>query len=369
MIQIINDIENFYTIKEECNILADKFKMPLLRFEWLVNCAATFCPPAKLKTYILRDNKNQITAIAPLVLIKNNFKEQLEVIGTSIHKEPGGFLYKDNDSLIELLEEIMKTGIPIYLKGIKVVSLESSVISLIIKKRKAYFYRSSDSIPFLPINESWESFQKKISSSRRSSLRRLNKIAEESGELKTEIFCPSPANVDKYLDEIFSVEAAGWKSRFGTAMQMNSKLGLFFRSYSKNAAELGFLRICFLRINGKAIAVQIGLEYANRFWSLKIGFDEEWSKCSPGILLMNEVIHYAFEKKLEAVELLGSDEPWLHIWTDLHREMITYRIYPSSISRSLDLIADLSNSIYKRIHFFTAKHLNRKKWLLSNAKT
>ncbi len=363
MIQIINNINDFYSIKDECNSLADNFKMPLLRFEWLFNCATIFCPPAKLNIFLLRDNKNEIKAIAPLVLIKNYVTEKLEIIGTSIHKEPGGFLYKNEESLVELLDEIIKSEIPIYLKGIRLISSEASAIFSILKKYNAYTFKRNELIPYLSITESWEEFQKNISSSRRSSLKRLYKIASELGKVEFEIFCPTKENVDSYLDEIFSVEASGWKSRIGSAMKLNSNLGQFFRSYSKDSTELGLLRLAFLRLNGEAIAVQIGLEYAKRFWSLKIGYNENWSKCSPGILLMNYVIRYAFENKLEAVELLGSDEPWLHIWTSLHRELITYKIYPTSFSKSFDLMKEFSNSFYKRAHFFISKKI-----ILSNAK-
>ena len=356
MIEVIRNIDELELIKESINQLADNFKMPLLRYEWLKNTAITCCPPGKLNFIILKEN-DEITAVAPLVIVSDLFSERLEIIGTSVHKEPGGFLYKNSESLNALIEEIINLEKPVFIKGIKIFSSLSFALESLLKNKKKYCFVTGASIPFLPISESWESFQKRISSSRRSSFRRLERIGREMGELTTEIVTPSENEVDGQIEEVFNVEASGWKGRTGTAMKLNSGLGIFFKNYSRDAARLGILRICFLRINSKAIAAQIGVVYANRFWSLKIGYDENWSKCSPGILLMNEMIRYAFDNRLEAVEFLGSDESWLHIWTNHTRRLITYRIFSSPVSSTLNLFVEYSGSMFRKIRYHFVKSL------------
>jgi hypothetical protein len=76
----------------------------------------------------------------------------------------------------------------------------------------------------------------------------------------------------------------------------------------------------FLRTEGKPAASQLMLDYGNRLWVLKVGYDETFSRCSPGILLMHNVVREAFERGYHAFEFLGSNEPWVKIWKpELHR--------------------------------------------------
>lgn len=366
MIQVIENINDLEQIKASCNILADKVKMPLLRFEWLRNCACTLSSGENIKVFIITE-ENEIKAIAPLVLRRNFLTERLEIMGSSLHKEPTGILFKDEESLINLLREIINYGYPIYLNGLRTYSTETACIASICMDEKIHSLIKNAKVLSLPINESWKEFQDSISSSRRSSIRRLERIANSMGKLKIEIISPSVDELDNYLKDVFTVEASNWKKRMGTAMQYNSRLGIFFRNYMKESAELGFLRLCYLRINDIVIAVQVVIEYANRLWLLKIGFDEKWSKCSPGIILMHEVIRYAFEKKLDSIEFLGSDEPWLHIWTEKYHDLISCLLYRSSITTAADLAAELSYSIYNKVHFKIAKRLVNKNRELSHA--
>ncbi len=57
------------------------------------------------------------------------------------------------------------------------------------------------------------------------------------------------------------------------------------------------LRIAFLRIAGRPVAMQIAVERAQRLWLLKIGYDEEYARCSPGQLLMLEVAAAVCERR------------------------------------------------------------------------
>ncbi len=366
MIQLIENINDLEQIKNGCNNLADKIKMPLLRFEWIKNCTSILSPNEKIKVFVLIE-ENEIRAIAPLVLKRNFLFERLEIIGASLHKEPTGILYENEYSLFKLLSEIINFGYPVYLNGIRANCTETAWINSICNDAGIHTLMKNADILYLPVYESWEKFESSISPSRRSSLRRLERVANNMGKLKVEMISPAVDEVDNYLNEIFNVEASNWKKRMGTAIQYNSKLNFFFHNYIKDSAELGFLRLCYLRINDIAIAVQVGIEYANRFWLLKIGFNEEWSKCSPGIILMHEVIRTAFEKKLDSIEFLGSDEPWLHIWTDKLHDLVSYTIYRSPITAASDIAVEFSNSIYERIHFKIAKNFISQNRKLSHA--
>jgi hypothetical protein len=149
-------------------------------------------------------------------------------------------------------------------------------------------------------------------------------------------------------------------------MYINKRLGQFFKNYLVDAAKLNMLRLCFLRIDGAAAAVLIGIEHSNRFWILKIGYDERFSKCSPGILLMNEVIAYVFNKNFEALEFLGNNESWIHIWTNYFHRVYSYKIFNSSVPYFLDIAHNYSSRFINYLHLSVARKQNQLR-KLSNA--
>jgi hypothetical protein len=83
------------------------------------------------------------------------------------------------------------------------------------------------------------------------------------------------------------------------------------------------------------VAAQLSVEYADRLWVLKIGYDERWSRCSPGWQLLAETMRDAFDRRLRSYEFLGSDEPWLHGWKTQSRELDTVAWLPGHCLKDL----------------------------------
>ncbi len=263
------------------------------------------------------------------------------MLGTTILTEESAFLYSNADVLVEMVDEVIKLKMPVFLRRVRIHSEEAEVWEREICARGLHCLVREERLPWVAVKTDWKTFEKEqISSSRRSSLRRLQRIAESKGKLTFEAVIPRPENLDSYLDVAFEVEASNWKARRRTAMKYNRKLGDFFKSYAHLAAESDELRIFFLHVDNKPIAVELTTLYANRLWIFKIGHDEAWWKCSPGILLMNYVVKYCFDKGLEGCEFGGTDEPWLHIWANEWHSAWTYRIYPGSVKGMFQLTAD-----------------------------
>src|SRR5438876_71112 len=100
--EIIRDKEGMRALAEQWNALADVFNAPLLRFEWFEACAEAFCLPGKL-SIVSVTRGGRILAIAPLVLEQRFGYERLELLGAAVLCEPSGFLYRDEESLSELI--------------------------------------------------------------------------------------------------------------------------------------------------------------------------------------------------------------------------------------------------------------------------
>lgn len=290
-----------------------------------------------------------VVGIAPLVRTSRFGSERLELLGTAILVEPSGILYCHQEALTDLLKAILSMRKPLLFNGLLTDALETLHLKNSGRSPMAYSRSRPSASPWIPINCSWEKFSSTIASSWRSNLRRAQRRAEEFGTVQFEMISPDPASLEHSLAEVFRVEAASWKSRTGTALEIEGPLKHFFQIYAKSAAGNGTLRLAFLRINGKSVAAQLLVECANRLWVLKVGYDESYARCSPGILLMHRVLQYAFEKPYEALELLGANESWLHIWNPQVHMHESYRRYPYSPVPMVSLGLELSVVTAKKI--------------------
>ncbi len=348
MIKIISNPDEIHLLKNDWNKLAEPFRTPTLRYEWFAACAEAFCKPGQLRIVVINSQRG-VTAIAPLVLTRKNGMERLELLGMSLLFETGGFIYKDEESLRELIDAVFEMKRPLVLRRIKSGSKELSVMRQACQRNALIRFRSDAGTPFVPITMSRTEFESSMSSSKRASLKRKQRQADKYGKVDFKVVSPDPDNIDPYLQEAFRVEASGWKGKNGTAILSVPSLLKFFTAYAHAMAHSGKLRLYFLSIDGKAIAVQIAVEYAECLWELKIGYDEKWARCSPGLLLTHETIMHALENGLETYEFLGNDAHWIRIWTDRLHSYSSLFYYPGTLGGILCYCIDSSRFAIGRL--------------------
>jgi len=356
--EVLTTIDELSALADEWNALAAPFESPLLRHEWFLAAARACCPPDRLHVLVQRDG-HTISGIAPLAFSGHGPAKTLGLLGSELHCEPGGFLYRNEDSLNRLFERIALLRYPTILPRVNTFSNEKDSIISRWKGLAWVPLLSTSASPWLPITSTWGDFEKSISSDRRYTLRRARKRAEDLGKVHLEIMTPREDEVAGLLDELFIVEGSGWKRRAGTSLQMNGRLRKFFHLYSAHMAREGKLRFGVMRIGGATVAAQLAVESANRYWVLKVGFDEAFARCSPGILLMHESLRYAYEKYLLAFEFLGSNEPWIRMWTERIHTYITYRLYPVNVHGIVGLGNHSSEMAWKKIRDMRRRNIRR----------
>ncbi len=365
MVEFVGSRENLFLLEKDWFRLEEKFTSPLQSHEWFFSGATAFCPPYELKIGVVRhgsvgrESDRGLEAIAPLG-VRKEWIRKLEVLGTTILTEEGSFLFQDEGALTELVDAVIRLRMPVFLRRVRIRSEEARIWEREISSRGLRCLVREERLPWVAVRGKWEEFERQMSSSRKSSFRRLLRLAEAKGEVRFDVVVPTVEDLDRYLKEAFEVEASSWKGRRGTAMKLDPRLGDFFREYARRAASVGELYIFFMRVDGKAIAAELTTVRAGRLWILKIGHDEAWSWCSPGILLMNHVVKYCFEKGLEACEFGGTDEPWLHIWANETHSAWTYRIYPGSLLGLVKLVIDLLHMTLDKIMIVSATRVARK---------
>lgn len=348
-VDVLTQVDQMRAAGSDWDRLAGGEGSPLLGSDWFVACAETFSAQSNLRVVVVR-LRGVICAVAPLVVVKRDGTEWLEVLGTSVLYEPTGFLYSGLEPLQQLVSKIVSFRMPVMLARIPAESPLEATFRKLSRLGGVLLARRAASAAYVSSGGKWEDYFPSISAQRRYDYQRKRKRMERIGQVAVRIERPtSPAELPHLLEEVFRIEGAGWKGRAGSALLSNEPVRKFIARYSEMALAKGALRVCFLDVQGVPIATILGVEQGHRFWVLKIGYDEQWSRCSPGVQITMETIRYAFDHRLEAYEFLGSEEPWQAMWPRSRHDLISLVLYPISLRGGWAFGGDVRRFIKQKV--------------------
>ncbi len=181
--------------------------------------------------------------------------------------------------------------------------------------------------PFIELEGDFAGYQSGLSSNRRKALRRQRrKLEEKWGTVSFEVH-DGRTDLDELLEDLFRVEASGWKGERGTAISSNADTLGFYTRVARWAADHGWLRLAFLRLGDRAIACDYALQHGGVWFTLKAGYDERLRQFGPGALLLRDEIEHCYEQGLSRIELLGQDDAFKSSWTDRKAERVWLRAF------------------------------------------
>lgn len=189
--------------------------------------------------------------------------------------------------------------------------------------------------PYVPTEQGWDAYRASLDGKMLRELRRRRRRLERDGQLEL-VVADGSRGRDGLLDEGFGVEAAAWKGRTGTAIASNVETERFYREIGRWAAERGWLRLAFLRLDGRPLAFDFAVEVGGRHYLLKTGYDPGYRALAPAVILRYEMISRAFELGLESYEFGGRDEPWKLQWTRATRDHLLVQAFRRSPSGFAD---------------------------------
>jgi hypothetical protein len=184
-----------------------------------------------------------------------------------------------------------------------------------------------DNSPYFPLPATNEEMHKQLDTKFKANLRRRHKKLAEKGHVTVDRVAGG-VDLPGRLEEGFAVEQSGWKGREGTAMAQDAHVAGFYSELSRFAAQDGSLALYYLRVDGKAVAFHYGLAYGSAYYLLKPGYDESVKECSPGQLLMDEVVKQCIADGLAEFDFLGPDMTWKRDWasdTRQHTRLYIFR--------------------------------------------
>lgn len=303
----------------------------------------------------------QLKGIAPFRIVHKHIMGPLSyrIIEylTNGETDYSGFILKEeaNQCLSQFLTHLFsqKNWDFIYLPDLP----QSSKTLELIKKTRgipSFTIKKGHICPYITIPDSKEKllananpkFQKKL----RKQLRKLERDHGKT-ELKQYYEMCSLEDAIKILIKLHQQRwvSKGQPGRFCSQKSINMTL-LTARYF----AEKGWLRIYFLKLGDRVVAVELNLEYGGKMYCHLKGFDPDYSKYSVGNLLTLKVLEECVEKKIREYDFMQGDEDYKFKWTSKYRRNTNLEWVNNKLSSRL-LNAGLQVAKKAKNHFILSK--------------
>jgi CelD/BcsL family acetyltransferase involved in cellulose biosynthesis len=210
----------------------------------------------------------------------------------------------------------------------------------------------------------YEALQDRLSKNFRAALRKArNKLARL--ENVSAVWARTPEEVEAAYARFVEVEASGWKGQAGagTAIGLDPEMCGFFGDLSRRLAASGHGRINLLLHGDKVMAGQFGIVAGERYFLLKIGYDETYRGEAPGNLLLERLLQeVADDPAIRYVDLVSA-ATWHQSWKPVQRQVLMHRLFhPTPLGaaawaalRGKQLLRPLARDLRRRAQFIETR--------------
>ena len=168
----------------------------------------------------------------------------------------------------------------------------------------------------------------------KTSLRRRYNYFRRSGELKFHR-CESESEILGYLGTFFEQHIARWERTDSPSLFLDPANRSFYRDLVYRLVPMGWLKFDAVLFNGEPIAFHFGFEYGNNFIWYKPTFNIEYSKRSPGEVLIKFLLESAIERGLDEFDFTVGNESFKFRFANTVRQNNRITIFHSSVDHNM----------------------------------
>jgi CelD/BcsL family acetyltransferase involved in cellulose biosynthesis len=177
----------------------------------------------------------------------------------------------------------------------------------------------------------YEVLLERMSKNFRGGLRKSrNKLAKL--EDVTVEWARSPEALETAFPRFLEIEASGWKGVAGSggAIALRAPYRAFYCGLMRSLAASGRCRINLMYHGKRVIAGQFGIVLGERYYLLKIGYDESYRQEAPGNMLLERLLQEAAsDPAIRHVDLI-SDAAWHDSWKATRYRVLVHNIFHGS---------------------------------------
>jgi CelD/BcsL family acetyltransferase involved in cellulose biosynthesis len=325
----------FDALRDEWNALLARgpVDLPFVRHEWIAAWLDAFAPTARLRVLAARSPGGEPVGFAPLLEVRDRGIVRLVAPANDHACRVEWALGPDASGAVAALWAHLRDRLRwdvLLLRDLPRDGPTSALLEPLARADRHLTGRwESLRTPYLPLGG--EPVEARTSAKFRANLRRRARRLAELGAVAIRRE-DGKGDLDGALAEFLALEAAGWKGERGTAIAADPARARFYTQVAHDAAARGALALRALTLDGRAVAVHLGLLHRGVFSLPKTAYLESLGQVSPGQLLHAEVVAECEANRLSELDFLGPDMPWKRDWAPLHRPHDWLYVYRPSLA-------------------------------------
>ena len=196
--------------------------------------------------------------------------------------------------------------------------------------------RAGSVCPYVALPTSWCEYLATLSRNHREQWRaRERRLREACGAITRSV--ASAEELGPALDDLMILHERRWAGRgpLGRGAFFFPEFRAFHRDVSRRFLERGWVELISLEVNGRPIAMQYNFDFRGTTHYYLSGFDPEWQRFSPGLVLMGRALARAIDRGRSEVDFLRGDEPYKARWANGVRRTTTLEILRPGLGSTL----------------------------------
>ena len=163
----------------------------------------------------------------------------------------------------------------------------------------------------------WSEQESRWSSNHRRHMHKALRRAERDGGVKLRtVVNPPVEEIAHWLSVGFTLEDRNWKGNAGSSVLRSFEKFAYFCDKATRATQAGELHLAFLEHQTEPVAFEFGFISKGVYFSPKVGYDESYSRLTPGQLLRYLLLQKLCEEQtVESVDFWGPLSPATAKWT------------------------------------------------------
>lgn len=342
-IETVEDVKSFSRLKPFWNDLlsSSDVDFPFMDLDWLALWWRFCGKNSEMLMFVIKRDGNPV-GIVPLMrknilwrglpatcvsFIADHFSCRTGIISCIPEENLFGIVF---DTLRQMRKKFDLLWLDLIEKG----STTDLQLRETLRDRKfQYREMAGERSPKIILEGDWASYVSGRSKNFREKIRRTHKGFE-----KTEyrlIRYSSAQFIPEAMRKIVEISKNTWKFKAGTAIASDKRKIDFYREMAHFAAEKHWLKILVLEVAEKPVAFTYELVYKDRDYFVKTGYDEIFSRLSPGIFILCNSIRQAFDEGIREYDLLGKEEDYKLKFASGIREHSKFWIFDGSAGASI----------------------------------
>ncbi|MBX3413304.1 MAG: GNAT family N-acetyltransferase [Pirellulales bacterium] len=196
------------------------------------------------------------------------------------------------------------------------------------------YHRAGEPCWRLDLPATWDEYLALLSKSHRKQVRRLQRTALDSGRAKIHL-AATDDDVTFALDALIDMQTRRRAARGESTPFADPRFVGFLRDVSHRMLALGKLRLHWLEMEGRPIAVELHLVGNRVLYAYQGAIDPDALDAEPGRLITIATLRQAIADGYRAFDFLRGDEPYKLHWRAMPRETVDIRIVPRNMTAQM----------------------------------